>query len=89
MVSNESTRANWENLANAIVLTSVKDFRREYKKLLRNPKSRDAASEVAALIRFFTSEYYSSLTSVDGEFLVRRLKSEVEEKLNAEKRKLT
>ena len=38
------------------------------------------------MVRFFTSEYYSSLTSVDGEFLVRKLKSEVEEKLNVEKR---
>ena len=86
MVSDEGTKAKWENLANAIVLTAVKDFRTEYKRLLKNPKSKSAAAEVASLIRFFTSEYYSSLTSVDGEFLVRKLKSEVEEKLNVEKR---
>ena len=86
MVNDEGTKANWENLANAIVLSAVKDFRTEYKKLLKNPKSKSAAAEVASLIRFFTSEYYSSLTSVDGEFLVRKLKSEVEEKLNVEKR---
>ena len=86
MVHKDATRENWENLANAIILTAVKDFRTEYKKLLKNPKSKTAAAEVASLIRFFTSEYYSSLTSVDGEFLVRKLKSEVEEKINAEKR---
>ena len=85
-MNEEATRSNWENLANAIILTAVKDFRTEYKKLLKNPKSKAAATEVASLIRFFTSEYYSSLTSVDGEFLVRELKSEVEEKINAEKR---
>lgn len=84
-----ATKENWENLANAIVLTAVKDFRTEYKKLLKNPKSKAAAAEVASLIRFFTSDYYSSLTSVDGEFLVRKLKSEVEEKINADKGKLT
>ena len=76
MVHEDATRANWENLANAIVLTAVKDFRTEYKRLLKNPKSKSAAAEVASLVRFFTSEYYSSLT----------LKSEVEEKLNVEKR---
>lgn len=87
MVQEDATRAGWENLANAIVLSAVKDFRTEYKRYLKNPKSKDAANEVAELIRFFTSEYYSSLTSVDGEFLVRELKSEVEEKINAEKRR--
>lgn len=87
MVREDAARKNWENLANAIVLTAAKDFKAEYKKLLKNPKSRMAAAEVASLVRFFTSEYYSSLTSVDGEFLVRKLKSEVEEKINAEKRK--
>lgn len=88
-VHEDVTRANWENLANAIVLSAVRDFRTAYKKLLRNPKSREAAGEVTALVRFFTSDYYGSLTSVDGEFLVRKLKSEVEEKMNAEKRKST
>jgi len=85
-MNEEATRANWENLANAIVLTAVKDFRTEYKKLLKNPKSKAAAAEVASLVRFFTSDYYSPLTTVDGEYLVRRLKNEVEEKINAEKR---
>ncbi len=84
----EATMTNWENLANAIVLTAVKDFRTEYKRYLKNPKSKSAAAEVASLIRFFTSEYYSSLTSVDGEFLVRKLKEEVEEKINAKQEKL-
>ena len=86
-MNEEATRTNWENLANAIVLTAVKDFRTEYKKLLKNPKSKSAAAEVAALVRFFISDYYSSLTAVDGEMLVRKLKNEVEEKINAEKGK--
>ena len=37
MVHEDATRANWENLANAIVLSAIKDFRTEYKKLLKNP----------------------------------------------------
>ena len=79
-----STNISWENLANAVVLSAVRDFRTEYKKLLRNPNSKAA---VASLVRFFTSDYYKSLTSVDGGFLVRKLKDEVEEKINAEKRR--
>lgn len=86
MTADEVIRANWENLANAIVLSAAKSFRKEYKRLLKNSKSKTAAAEVASLIRFFTSEYYSSLTSVDGEFLIRMLKREVEEKINAETR---
>ena len=85
LINEEATRANWENLANAIVLSAVRDFRTEYKRHLKNPKSRDAVNEVASLIRFFASDYYKGLTSVDGEFLVRKLKEEVEDKINAEK----
>ena len=85
MIHEGATTTNWENLANAIVLSAVKDFRTEYKRYLKNPNSKAAAAEVESLIRFFTSDYYSSLTSVNGEFLVRKLKSEVEEKLNVKK----
>ena len=86
MINNECTRANWENLANAIVLSAVQDFMTQYKKLLKNPKSKSAEAEVTSLVRFFTSEYYSTLTCVYGKFLVMKLKNEVEEKLNVEKR---
>ena len=86
MIHEDITKDNWERLANAIIVTAAKDFRKQYKKLLKNPKSQMAAADVASLIRFFRSDYYSSLTSVDGEFLVRKLKSKVEEKINAEKR---
>lgn len=89
MVHRDVAGTSWENLANAIVLLAAKDFRAEYKKLVKNPKSKTAAAEVASLVRFFTGDYYRSLTSVDGEFLVRKLKSEVEEKINAEKGKST
>ena len=86
MIHEDVTKDNWERLANAIILTAAKDFRKQYKKLLKNPKSQMVAAEVTSLIRFFRSEYYSCLTSVDGEFLVGKLKSIVEEKINAEKR---
>ncbi len=86
-MNDDSTNTSWENLANAVVLSAVRDFRTEYKKLLRNPNSKAAAGEVASLVRFFISDYYKSLTSVDGGFLVRKLKDEVEEKINAEKRR--
>ena len=83
----DPNQESWENLANAIVLSAVKDFRRSYRKYLKDPENRDVADEVAALIRFFDSDYYCLLTSLDGATLVRKLKKEVEEKVNAEKKK--
>lgn len=85
----EELKENWENLANAIVVFAAQDFKKAYKRYLRNSRSREAAGEVEALIRFFMGDYYKALTSVDGEVLVRELKRQVEEKINAEKREPT
>lgn len=55
----------YENLANAIVLSAVKDYRSS-----RNP------DELKSIERFFRSDWFSVLTSVDGEFLIRTLREE-------------
>ncbi len=39
-------REAWENLANAIILSSVKDYRRALLHLKRNPDSRSARQAV-------------------------------------------
>ena len=64
------------NLANASVLSAVADYRKALKKLSRNPGSESAKMEVEAEERFFRSRWYSVLTSVDGEYLIRKLRSE-------------
>ena len=66
----------YENLANAIILLAVKDFRQALKLLSKNPHSRSAMAAVNEMERFFRSDWYETLTSVDGEMLIRKLREE-------------
>ena len=68
----------YENLANAIILQAVKDYRMALKCLKRNPRDNEAQRDKAEIERFFRSEWYSALTSVDGEMLIRSLSEEVD-----------
>ena len=70
----------YQDLANAIILMAVKDYRDALKKLKKRPRygpAQDMKNEVG---RFFHSDWYRELTSVDGEMLISKLKSEVERK---------
>lgn len=66
----------YENLANAIILLAVKDYRQALKLLSKNPHSRSAMTTAKGLERFFRSDWYETLTSVDGEMLIRKLREE-------------
>ena len=67
----------YERLANAIVIQAADDYRIALKKIKAYPKNKEAISEALELERFFRSGWYSQLTSVDGEYLIRRLKEEI------------
>ena len=69
-----------EVLANAIILQSVKDYREAIKKLKRNSKNQDAKHTIIEVERFFHSAWYRELTSVDGDFLMKKLRMEVNAK---------
>ena len=64
-------------LAHAIVITAAKDYRTALKKLKRNPKNKDAMATAMECERFFRSDWYKALTSVDGEWLINKLRQEV------------
>lgn len=66
----------YENIANAIILLAVKDYRQALKLLSKNPHSRSAMAAVNEMERFFRSDWYETLTSVDGEMLIRKLREE-------------
>ena len=68
----------WENLANAIILQAVKDYRMALKSLKANPRNRTAMADKDEIERFFRSDWFSVLTSVDGEMLIRSLQMEVD-----------
>lgn len=66
----------YENLANAIVLSAVDDYRRALRRLSKNPDSKMALADVESLESFFRSSWYAALTSVEGEFLIRKIRVE-------------
>lgn len=66
----------YEKLANAIVLSAVADYRTALKSLARNPDGKCASTDAESLERFFRSGWYSVLTGVDGEMLIRKLREE-------------
>lgn len=68
---------NYENLANAIILQAVRDYRTTLKCLKRNSCNRDADRRKNEIERFFRSQLFTVLTSVDGEMLIRSLHEEV------------
>ena len=69
---------NYENLANAIILQAVKDYRMALKSLKANPRNRTAMADKDEIERFFRSDWFSVLTSVGGEMLIRSLQMEVD-----------
>lgn len=68
----------YENLANAIILQAVKDYRMALKSLKANSRNMTAQADKAEIERFFRSQWYSALTDVNGEMLIRSLQKEVD-----------
>ena len=71
---------SYETLANAIILQAVKDYRSALKRIKMNPTNRSAMSDAMECERFFRSAWYSTLTDIDGEYLISRLREEVKQK---------
>lgn len=66
----------YENLAQAVILQAVKDYRTERAELKYYPKNKDTKFMIEDCERFFRSEWFGVLTSVDGQLLLRRLQEE-------------
>ena len=77
IMCNEDGTDPYENIANAVILQACIDYRRVYGNFLRNGD----ASGLNELETFFHSNWYKKLTDLDGEYLIRRLREEVESKM--------
>jgi len=66
----------YENLANAIVLQAVKDYRDALKRLKKKSGNKASMADALECERFFRSGWYKALTSVDGEYLINKLREE-------------
>ena len=66
----------FEGLANAIIIQAAVDYRLALKQLRQNPDFQPAISRKHEVERFFRSEWFSSLTRINGIELLARLKTE-------------
>ena len=67
----------YENLANAIILQAVEDYRKALKILSTHPERYSAVLEKKRIERFLRSDDFKGLTQIDGEMVLRRLRMEV------------
>lgn len=66
----------YENLAQAIILLAVKDYRAAKRQLQKDPRNAQAARINREVRRFFLSEYFRRLTKLDGRLLLAQLDEE-------------
>ena len=64
-------------LANAIIVQAAKDYRRALRKQKKDPGNVSAKIPIEEAEKFFRSDWYRILTTVDGETLIKQLKEEV------------
>ncbi|MCM1532780.1 MAG: hypothetical protein NC114_10995 [Ruminococcus flavefaciens] len=68
----------YENIANAIIIQAAKDYRKAYKRYLRRFRSTgEPDADLMEIERFFRSAWYQTLTAIDGEYLIQRIRQEV------------
>ena len=70
----------YEKLANAIIEQAAVDYRKALRRLQDFPGDTEAESDKNKIERFFTSVWFSILTTVDGKWLMEALAKEVFEK---------
>ena len=67
----------YESLANAIIMQAVKDYRIALLHLQKRPDNKGYQIEVASLERFFHSDWYGEITSLNASYLIQRINEEV------------
>ena len=83
----EANAKSYENLANAIILLAVEDYRVARRRLRKNPQHGGAAADCSSIERFFRSRLFGNLTTLDGEILIAQLQEEFKEKKRKRKGK--
>lgn len=67
----------YENLANAIILRAVADYRQTLRRCHQHPEREDIGYAKNTLERFFRSDWFGVLTDLDPDILIRKLCGEV------------
>ncbi len=67
----------WEDLAEAIIMQAVTDYRKARRRVRHFPDQKGAQATIKEVERFFRSWWFAQLTDIDGEMLIRKLREEV------------
>lgn len=69
----------YHELAKAIILQAIKDFKPAYLRLKKRPDDKAATARVKEITEFFCSEYFCLLTDLDGPALLRKIMKKIDE----------
>ena len=73
-------------LAKAIILQAVKDFRPACLWLKSHPDDQAATKRVKEITQFFCSEYFCLLSNADGPRLLKKIMKQIDEEQEHEKK---
>ena len=76
-----SEKEAYENLANAIILSAVEDYKVALRKLLIDPYDPITEREVKELEEFFFGSWYEILTDVNPQYLTKKIKEMILEEV--------
>ncbi len=68
----------YQSLANAIIEQAAKDYRIALRYHFKHPGNTRYQQNVCEIERFFRSDWYTALTDVEGEYLIRELRRRVQ-----------
>ena len=67
----------YRNLADAIIIQAVHDYRRSVQQLIRKPYSVIALHDKQEVEAFFLGDWFQVLSDIDGQELLQRLEAGV------------
>lgn len=73
----KNSNSPYENLANAIILQAVKDYREALSRYYLHREKVSYGHDKESIERFFRSGWFGVLTTLDPELLIRKLNEEV------------
>lgn len=64
---------NYKALADAVIMQAVKDFRTACRMKKKFPNSGKVEKDIREITAFFCSQYFESLTDLDGPMLLKKI----------------
>ena len=78
---NSNVENQYELLASAIVVQAVKDYKYYIKKQLETPDNSIVNGQVKLLEKFFNSQWFSTLSGLNKDYLLNRIKKDIESEI--------